>query len=447
MRQFRDHPVIEDAVASGELPDDWAALLAEWTRKLPGDVRQEVDKLLVDTAAAGASLEDLAIVARAAFEKWRSQQPDPDDDDDGFDDRFLRLGTTFGNAGRLNGDLTPECTAALQAVLDALGKKDGPEDERTEGQRYHDALQLACELLLRARLVPDRAGADTHVDAVISLAELLGLPGASELQEAWLAALTGEHGYLAGKDAEVAACDAIIEPAVVGHPDLVVVDQMIDIVLGFLDGTEDQTGGGDDGQGAGSGIPGDDTGSQDAAATRGSDSDDPGPAGDSAAERARLLSPEAWQALRYAMARLAIQLVSGSDRLAGALRRGLLDAPYNARSVPLDIGYSATIPGAIRRAVQLRARHCEWPGCDKPPVHCDVHHLRHQADGGETSLRNCVLLCQFHHDICIHRLGWRLVLHPDGATTAHGPKGQVLPSHGPPGKGPEGHGPPVSKAA
>ena len=28
--------------------------------------------------------------------------------------------------------------------------------------------------------------------------------------------------------------------------------------------------------------------------------------------------------------------------------------------------------------------------------------------------------------------GWRLVLHPDGTTTAYGPDGQVLHSHSPP---------------
>ena len=244
MRQLRDHPVIAGAVARGELSESWAGELAEWTRKLPADWRHDVDKLLADTAAAGANLEDLAVVARAAYEKWR-QQPDPDDPDDGFDDRFLKLGTTIDNAGRVTGNLTPECTAALQAVLDSLGKKAGPEDERTEAQRYHDALQLACELLLRAQLVPDRAGADTRVDAVIDLARLLDLPGASELTEAWLAALAGQHGYLDGADAEVAACDAIISPVVTGHPDLAIVDQMIDIILGYLDAGD---GGGDAGE-------------------------------------------------------------------------------------------------------------------------------------------------------------------------------------------------------
>src|SRR5205085_12614088 len=100
MRQFRDHPVIAGAVASGELSESWAGELAEWTRRLPPDWRHDVDKLLADTAAAGARLEDLAVVARAAYEKWRSRQPDPDDPEDGFEDRYLKLGTTIDNAGR-----------------------------------------------------------------------------------------------------------------------------------------------------------------------------------------------------------------------------------------------------------------------------------------------------------------------------------------------------------
>ena len=87
----------------------------------------------------------------------------PDTDDDGFDDRYLQAGTTFQGAGLIGGNLTPECAAAVQAVLEALGKKAGPEDDRTEGQRFHDALQDGCELLIRAKMVPGRAGADTHV--------------------------------------------------------------------------------------------------------------------------------------------------------------------------------------------------------------------------------------------------------------------------------------------
>ena len=57
--------------------------------------------------------------------------------------RALRLVTTFQGAGVLNGDLTPECAAAVTAVLDALSAPAGAEDDRTRDQRYHDALQEA----------------------------------------------------------------------------------------------------------------------------------------------------------------------------------------------------------------------------------------------------------------------------------------------------------------
>ena len=42
-------------------------------------------------------------------------------------------------------------------------------------------------------------------------------------------------------------------------------------------------------------------------------------------------------------------------------------------------------------------------------------------------------VCQFHHDVCIHRRGWQLVLRPDGTTEARSPDGkQILYSHAPP---------------
>ena len=55
----------------------------------------------------------------------------------------MRLVTTFQGAGVLNGDLTPECAAVVDAVLDALSAPAGAEDTRTREQRYHDALQEA----------------------------------------------------------------------------------------------------------------------------------------------------------------------------------------------------------------------------------------------------------------------------------------------------------------
>lgn len=81
----------------------------------------------------------------------------------------------------------------------------------------------------------------------------------------------------------------------------------------------------------------------------------------------------------------------------------------------------------------LRDKHCQWAGgCDRPAAACQVHHINHKAKGGKTSVTSCVLLCEFHHLICIHQWDWTLTLNPGGTTEAKSPRGQVLRSHGPP---------------
>jgi Domain of unknown function (DUF222) len=427
MRLLRDHAELADALAAGDITKSQALAIAEWTRKLPAELRAETIKILVQAARSGASLDDLWTIAGIALEKWRASRPDCDEDS--FDDRYVQVGTTLGGAGVVRGNLTPECAAAVQAVLEALGKKAGSEDTRTEGQRFHDALQQGCELLIRAKMVPDRAGADTHVAVHIPFAELVQRPEAQGQIDAWLGGTAGEPGHLTGKDAEAAACDALNIPVVTGHADMRVVDKIIAMALAAagitLDGSEPDADCDDDDADL------DDTsdGGHRAWGVAGGGAR----AGSRARRRARAqFTPDAAQALRYAIARLAIDFVSGPSGLAGWLRTTLLAPPYNTPSLPLDIGYSDSIPASIRRAVLLRDRGCAWPRCGRPAAWCDVHHLQHKKDGGKTSVTDCVLLCQFHHDVCIHRRGWRLVLHPDGTTTAYGPEGQVLHSHSPP---------------
>jgi hypothetical protein len=65
-------------------------------------------------------------------------------------DRTVSLDTTLAGAGRLTGDLSPACAAALTAVLDFLGASTGPEDTRSPGQHRHDALEEACQRPIRS---------------------------------------------------------------------------------------------------------------------------------------------------------------------------------------------------------------------------------------------------------------------------------------------------------
>jgi 5-methylcytosine-specific restriction endonuclease McrA len=65
---------------------------------------------------------------------------------------------------------------------------------------------------------------------------------------------------------------------------------------------------------------------------------------------------------------------------------------------PLQVGRATrTVSSAMRRALDLRDRHCTHPGCDVPAPWCDAHHIVHWAKGGETRLDNLRLLCRRHH--------------------------------------------------
>lgn len=61
----------------------------------------------------------------------------------------------------------------------------------------------------------------------------------------------------------------------------------------------------------------------------------------------------------------------------------------------------------IRRAITLRDGQCVFPGCDRPPDWCDVHHCRPWEDGGDTKVGNGALLCRLHHTF-LHAKQWSI---------------------------------------
>jgi hypothetical protein len=72
----------------------------------------------------------------------------------------------------------------------------------------------------------------------------------------------------------------------------------------------------------------------------------------------------------------------------------------------LDVGRKTrTTPGSLRRALEIRDRGCRFPGCGLRFT--DAHHVKHWADGGKTSLDNCLLLCRHHHRL-VHEGRWTI---------------------------------------
>jgi hypothetical protein len=107
----------------------------------PGEFRETAEEILILAARAGADLRALAEIC--AEIRYRTAPPDPHDDNDKHLDRDLSLETTFEGAGVLHGDLTPECSALVAAMLDALAAPAGAGDPRIRPQRYHDAMAEA----------------------------------------------------------------------------------------------------------------------------------------------------------------------------------------------------------------------------------------------------------------------------------------------------------------
>ena len=395
-------------MTAGGISESWAREIAAWTDKLPAEKRDEADAILLDAAASGLPLEDLAVLAQTIGETWQAQHPDPDDgngqdgDEDGFDDRYLRLGTTFGGTGKVDGDLTAGCTAALQAIFDSLGKHLGPEDHRSIEQRQHDALAEALHRLIKADLLPESAGQATLAQVLINFADLRRLYASSTFEDQWITTRAGQLGRLTGPGAEAEACDALIAPVVIGSVDWQAADAMTEIWIEAhgLDRDREPCG----------------------CTCGGCTCTPPAP-----------LTPEQKTQLRRALLAMAADAMSGPDGLAAYLRTRQLGVPYSGKSLPLDMGKVKGIPDHLRRAVILRDHHCAWPGgCDKPAAGCQVHHIVYRSRGGKTRLKDLVLLCHYHHQVCIHRLGWTLILHPDGTTEARSPQGEILRSHGPP---------------
>jgi hypothetical protein len=404
MRRLNAHPAIADALAAGDLSPSWARQVCAWTDLLSADCRADADAILLAAAADGADLADLAALAEEM--RRRTARPDTEGDD-GFKDRSVSLDVTFGQCGKLNGDLTPQCTAALGAVLDALGKKNGPEDTRTGWQRRHDALEEACRRLIASGCVPDRAGQPTQIQVHMTLDQLRGLDGAADAEAAWAAAWPPA--------VPGAGCDASIVPVVTGHLNHQLLSELAAALLRGRPGASGASGrAGEPGQpGPGS------AGGQDPAAT------------------GRRMRAE--RAARRLIVSRAADLLSGPGGLAAYLRTRLPDDLVASVSLPLDIGaVTDTIPVHLRRAVAVRDRHCRFPGCTQPATVCHPHHIIPRSQGGPTCLTNLLNLCTFHHLIAVHRWGWGITLHPDGTVTATSPDGRTLHSHS--------HSPPATAA-
>jgi hypothetical protein len=107
----------------------------------------------------------------------------------------------------------------------------------------------------------------------------------------------------------------------------------------------------------------------------------------------------------------------------------LVTVVEDEHGTPLDVGRKQrTVSPALKRALWSRDRGCSFPGCHRAH-YVDAHHIRHWAEGGDTSLENLTLLCTHHHRL-LHEGGFRIRRDHEGAIYFERPDGRVIPRHG-----------------
>jgi hypothetical protein len=442
------HRPFEQAMLDGHLTVSVARRVGKLTGKIDDDdIRACVDEMIVTAATAGASEHDLMVIAAAAVERFAP--PDPDRP---VKDRDLRLDTTFEGAGVLRGELTPECAAMLGAVLSRLALKQGKDDDRSKGQRQHDALREMARRLLGSDLLPRQGGHAVMANVHIWLGDLMDLDDGSVLARAWTeryaarwaakrieaAEGQGDGGaWIAGAAARDIVCDATMFPVVWGDPDLDAAEDLLRIAVeldGCLDGNGYDGNGNGNGHGNGNGNDdgdGDGDGGNDHG--HGDGDGDGGRPGGRLDEAVR--DPERAARVTGLMEELigaAARMMSGEPGLAAFLRRGLLGPlGLGGASLPLDAGDTDHVPWWIRQIVHTRDGYCQFPaGCDKAAQDCHQHHIVPRSEHGHSSTANLGDQCKQHHLYTIHASGWKIRKLGDGTWEATAPDGRVFKTPG-----------------
>ena len=132
-------------------------------------------------------------------------------------------------------------------------------------------------------------------------------------------------------------------------------------------------------------------------------------------------------------------LLNTGDRItAREARRLACDADIlplimGGTSVPLDVGRQRRLfTSTLRQLIIKRDQGCAFPGCDRGPADCEVHHILSWYLGGPTSLSNGVMLCTFHHHLVEPdpkdpNAGWLIRLDTHGLPEIGAPPGRGAP--------------------
>jgi hypothetical protein len=387
-RRLRHHPGTAAAFATGRIRRRHAEVITrtldEITPALDGEqAAAELEATMIDAASV---VDPLRLASRCRrLRDAVSPHHAATDDWDAFNARHLSLSRTIGGMIAIGGMLDPLTGETVLAGLQALAAPAGPDDDRTPGQRRADALaELARRVLTLDPTLPGVGGERPQVLVTVDLPTLQ--QRADEVAAATLPRLAtpgpgaplppGQHTTSPTRPGTRSPGQHPTDPAGPLNP------------LGRPSG-----------QPPTAGLP--------------------GPLNQLARPPGQHPTAGLPTPLDR-LARLPGAELAWAGPISGELARRLCcDAMItrvvtDGASQPLDVGrQTRVVPTGMRRALLVRDRHCQYPGCDTPGQWCDAHHLDHWALGGATKLANLVLLCAYHHTR-LHLSGHWLKRHHDG---------------------------------
>ncbi|SCE95551.1 HNH endonuclease signature motif containing protein [Micromonospora saelicesensis] len=193
-RVITDTAATVQATAGAQAADKAVSLLTDWASQFDPTHLRKLGTRILDHVAP--DIADAATQAALDAEARRATR-----------DRHLTLSEQTDGRLRLTGTLDTETAGLLRAAIDPLSAHCGPDDQRSAGQRRHDALAEVCRLAVRTGELPDSGGDSaqivitTNYDALTRRLSTGALDVGLELTPDTVRRL---------------ACDASILPAVLG---------------------------------------------------------------------------------------------------------------------------------------------------------------------------------------------------------------------------------------
>ncbi|QIH99192.1 DUF222 domain-containing protein [Rhodococcoides fascians A21d2] len=360
-RGLKNFPDIADAVNTGVMTIDHAALILTFAETPPKNLPQEgrdIARKAMITAATGpgARTDRIREAITKLKDTYGGKKPPPED----TDRNELFASKTLNGRLALKGDFDAvtgeKLLTALSPLTEPRPAADGTQDERSPALRRAEAFGHILDRYLASSNRPTEGGEKPHVNLHITLRDLTNLRGT--------AAGAGSGDRESGS--------------------------------GSGSGSDENTGTATRSDSASS-------------STRDGDADgcDSGPASDRGAYRDLFGdgTTVGWLPWMGPLSRETSRQLACDCLLTAIV--------MDENGSPINLARTArTVTAKQKRALTARDHGCAFPGCGKPAAWTEGHHIWHWTDGGPTDMNNLVLLCGFHHRL-IHHSDWEVFIAAD----------------------------------